>query len=128
MLSIYEIKDYVDEYLKSININIVTVIDYETPHIMAYNKNSNTIKINCDTKYLYNNAKSLNTKLKDFLIISIVHEVGHSLDSEGKGRFQRETNAYKLGLKYIPKRLLEKYNYMNELNIKKYDIQQNVKA
>jgi hypothetical protein len=120
MLSIFDIEDFINEFLRQNNIQVSTKIDYNILHLLAYNRSDNLLKINSNTKLFYNNAKALNMRIKDFLICAIAHEIGHYLDSEVMGRLSREYNAYKNGLQYIPSRLKDKYIQLNEINLNKY--------
>lgn len=139
----FEIKDFIEDYLNQLgfkNIKIELKWSWQTKHIMSYNNNENILNVCGDN--LRSNASHENIEIKNFIIISLAHELGHIEHSKSeeyhilKDRFKNaidkknkikiridlEEKAWELGQNFISGDLMELFNTINEKNINRYKV------
>ena len=139
-----KIKSFVEKFISDHGFYFQVEFMQDDKGAMTYNPETKMIEINCER--IVNGAKSLKIPIYDQIIISLSHELGHSLDDtlldkaniksnylvkiiEGEYHSEyediiikdvkdAETTAWKNGLKFVPLRLKKLYNTDNQRNIK----------
>jgi len=140
MLYIWDIERIIGDTLNEHHLNIKYEFNNKLTAPMSYNVSTNTIKFN----YLRINGyiSIMNVQLRetdeDFVKLILYHEIGYYLDfkknkhdlrilmygdEEEKERLKStiETNAWEYGRTLVPQKLLESYDKIRELDIKRGD-------